>query len=67
LAGVTAIEVRVFTVRVVLPTMVPLVAVIEVAPPATPLASPAVVMVAIAGVLEAQVTVEVRFAVVPSL
>jgi hypothetical protein len=67
LAGVIAIDVSALTVRLVLPTAVPLVAVIAVVPPATPLANPAAVMVATAGVPEVQVTVEVTTAVVASL
>ena len=72
-AGVTAIEVRVaaVTVRVVLPTTVPLVAEMSVVPTATLLASPrealAFEIVAVADVADAQVTVLVRSCVVASV
>ena len=48
-------------------TTLPDVAVILVLPAATPLAEPAVVMVASAGIEELQVTLEVRFWVLLSL
>jgi hypothetical protein len=60
-------EVRVFTVRLVAPVTAPLVAAIDVVPPATPRARPAALIVATAGVVEAHVTPVVRAAVVPSL
>ena len=68
LAGVTAIEVKVLvTVKLVVPVTVPLTARITAVPAVTPLAKPAELMVAIAGVADDHVTVEVMFAVVPSL
>ena len=64
--GVTAIEtsVAVVTVSVVCPTIVPLVAEITDVPPATPVARPAAVIVAVAAVADAQVAVAVRSFVV---
>ena len=69
LAGVTAIELKVggATVRLVEPVTVPLVAEIGVVPGERPVARPALLMLAIAEVVAAQVTVEVMLAVVPSL
>ena len=55
------------TVKVVEPEMLPDVALIEEVPTATPVASPLAVIVADAGVAELQVTLEVRFCVVPLL
>ena len=71
-AGVTAIDTSVaaVTVRVVLPLIAPLVAEMTVVPAATLVARPAepaaFEMVAVAAVAEAQVTMAVRFCVVPS-
>ena len=68
LVGVTAIDVRVLlTVRFVEPTTVPLVARIALVPGPTPVARPALLMVAMVGVAEDQVTVAVMSAVVASL
>ena len=64
-AGVTAIETSVGAVTVsrVEPEIAPCVAESELVPAATPWARPPVEMVATAGEPEAQVTVEVMFAV----
>ena len=64
-AGVTAMLVRrrAATVSVVLPLTAPSVALIVDVPMATPWASPAALMVASAGVADAQVTDAVRSAV----
>ena len=66
-AGVTAIDERVgaVTVRIVEPVMEPDVAVIVVLPCATDVASPALLIVAMLVADEAQVTVPVRFCVLP--
>ena len=63
LAGVTATETSVaaVTVKVVDPEMLPDAALIEEVPTATPVASPPAVTVAVAGVAELHVTLEVRF------
>lgn len=67
-AGVTAIEVNVTaTANTVAPLTVPEVAVIVVVPAATPVASPAVLIVATAAADELQVAELVRFWVLPSL
>jgi hypothetical protein len=68
-AGVTAIDcsVAAVTVSKVEPLMDDDVAVIVAVPTPAPLASPAVLIVAVAVVPELQVTVLVRFCVVPSL
>src|SRR6202041_2628092 len=68
-AGVTAIDcsVAAVTVRTVEPLMDDDVAVIVEVPTPAPLASPAVLIVAVAVVPELHVTVLVRFCVVPSL
>jgi hypothetical protein len=58
-AGVTAMETRVITVSFVLPITVPLVAWMVLVPPASAVARPPVEMVAVPGVSEAQVTLEV--------
>jgi hypothetical protein len=55
-SGVTAMELRETTVRVVLPEMPFIVAVIVLVPPATAVAFPPAVMVAVAVVPELQVT-----------
>ena len=55
------------TVNVVLPLIVPEVAEIVVVPPATAVASPAVLMVAVEVLEDSQLAVEVRFLVLPSL
>jgi hypothetical protein len=69
LTGVTAIDCRVAaaTVRVVEPVTTPDVAVIVEVPTATPVAKPAAVIVAVAGVAELQVTLPVKFCVLLSL
>jgi hypothetical protein len=69
LAGVTAMDTKVAAVAVspVDPWMLPEVAVMVVVPGATAVASPAALIVAAAGVLEAHVTLAVSFCVVPSL
>jgi len=69
LAGVTAIETNTgaVTVRLVEPPIPPEVAWIVVLPAATPVAKPALVIVATAVFDEVQVTELVRFAVLPSL
>jgi len=69
LAGVTAIETSAaaFTVSVVLPMMAPEVAEIVVVPTARLVARPVAAMVAVAGVDDDQVAVEVRFCVEPSV
>ena len=70
LAGVSAIETSAGGVTVStaeLLVILPEVAVIEDVPLATPVASPAVLMVATAGVPEFQAAVAVRFCVLPSL
>ena len=71
LGVVTAIETKVVvgavTVIWALFVMVPLVAVMVVLPAATPVATPAAEMVAVAGVPEVQVTIAVRSFIVPSL
>ena len=68
-AGVTAIDcsAAAVTVNVVEPLTAPEVALIVLVPAATPVASPALVMVALAGVPEAHVTEEVRFCVLLSV
>ena len=68
-AGVTAIDCRVaaVTVRVVDPLIAPDVALIVEFPTPAPVASPAALIVAVEVVPEDQVTVDVRFCVVPSL
>jgi hypothetical protein len=55
------------TVSTVEPVTAPRVALIVEVPPLTPVATPAVVMVATEGVAEPQVTLDVRFCVLPSL
>src|SRR5216684_4026373 len=69
LGGVTEIDCKVAAVTVssVEPEIPPNVALIELVPTATAVASPPAVMVAVAGVAEAQVTWAVRFCVVASL
>jgi hypothetical protein len=69
LPGVTAIETSAaaVTVNVVLPVMLPEVAEIVVVPAATPVARPVEAIVAAATLLDAQVAVEVRFCVEPSV
>jgi hypothetical protein len=66
-AGVTPMETRDTTVRVVVPETVPLVAVMVLVPPATPVANPPVEIVAVAVVPDDQVTDELRSFVVLSL
>jgi len=68
-AGVTAIETTVagVTVRVVDPLTVPELAATVVVPTPVPVARPTLEMVATAGAEELQVTVLVRFWVLPSL
>jgi len=68
-AGVTAIETRAaaLTVRVVDPLTVPKVAATVVVPTPVPVATPPLEIVATAGDEELQVTVLVRFCVLPSL
>ena len=68
-AGVTAIDcsVAAVTVSVVLPEMAPRVADIEDVPAFSAEAKPALVMVAVAGVPEAHVTLAVMFCVELSL
>ncbi len=68
-AGVTAIDCNVaaVTVRVVEPLIAPDVALIVEVPTPAPVARPAALMVAVAVVPEDQVTLDVRFCVVPSL
>jgi len=68
-AGVTAIEVNDagFTVRVVEPVTLPEVAVIVVVPVATLVARPALLIAATLVADELQITVLVRFWVLPSL
>ena len=65
LAGVTAMDssVAVLTVSVVEPDTLPLAAVIRLVPTFTPVARPAALMVAFAGVPEVQITLAVRFCV----
>jgi hypothetical protein len=67
--GVMAIETRaaVVTVRVVEPLIVPEVAAITAAPGPTPVASPALEIVATPGCEELQLTTLLRFWVLPSL
>jgi hypothetical protein len=55
------------TVNIVEPEIGPSVALIELVPVATPLATPVVLMVAVAGVPEVHVTDAVMFCVVESL
>jgi len=68
-AGVTAIDTRVaaVTVRVVDPLTVPELAPIVVVPTVAPVARPPLEIVATAGDEELQVTVLVRFCVLPSV
>lgn len=68
-AGVTVIDTSGagFTVNTVLPVMVPEVEVMVVVPAVTPVASPVVLTVATAGLLETQLAVDVRTLVLPSL
>jgi hypothetical protein len=68
-AGVTAIDcsVAAVTVRVVEPLIAPDVALIVEVPTPAPLASPEALIVAVVVVPDDQVTVDVRFCVVPSL
>src|SRR5271167_2312160 len=68
-AGVTAIDcsVAAVTVRTVAPLIAPDVALIVEVPTPAPVARPAVVIVAVAVVPDDQVTLDVRFCVVPSL
>ena len=68
-AGVTAIDcsVAAVTVRVVEPLIAPDVALIVEVPTAAALARPAALIVAVVVVPEDQVTLDVRFCVVPSL
>ena len=65
-AGVTAIDMSCApeTVSIVEPMIVPIVAVMFVVPGATPVATPAVEIVATVVMLEALVTIAVRFIVV---
>jgi hypothetical protein len=67
--GVTAIEVIVFavTVSVVVPLTPPTIAVIVLDPPATAVANPVALIVAVAAFELVQVAVELTFAVVPLL
>src|SRR5271163_3447852 len=69
IAGVTAIDCNVaaVTVRTVEPLIAPDVALIVEVPTPAPVARPAVVIVAVAVVPDDQVTLDVRFCVVPSL
>jgi hypothetical protein len=69
LAGVTAIDCRVAaaTVSTVDPTIDPEVALIELVPTASAVASPPVLMVAVDVVPDAHVTDDVRFCVLESL
>ena len=69
LAGVTAIEVSVaaVTLKVVEPAIAPLVALIVVVPTFSADANPPVLIVAVAVLEDAHVTLLVRFCVVPSL
>jgi hypothetical protein len=68
-AGVTAIDCNVaaVTVRTVEPLIAPDVALIVDVPTPAPVASPDALIVAVVVVPDDQVTVEVRFCVVPSL
>jgi hypothetical protein len=68
-AGVTAIDCRVaaVTVRTVDPLIAPDVALMAEVPTPAPVASPAALIVAVAVVPDDQVTLDVRFWVVPSL
>ena len=68
-AGVTAIDcsVAAVTVNVVEPLTAPEVALIVLIPAPTPVANPALVTVALAGVPEAHVTKAVRFCVLLSV
>jgi hypothetical protein len=66
--GVTAIETSgLITIKVVVPTMLPDVAVMLVDPAATEVAKPAVLIVATDWVAESQLAAEVRTFVLPSL
>ena len=67
-AGVTAIDTRVGapTVRLVDPEIAPEVAVMDVLPVATPVASPALLIVPIAGSDDVHIAEEVRSWVLPS-